>query len=70
VGIIKPQQLRDFRRFGIVIIFVIAAVITPSADPISLSALAVPMMIFYEVSIVIGTVIVRRRAADELRSGA
>lgn len=65
VGLLKPQQLRDFRRFGIVIIFVIAAVITPSADPISLIALAVPMVVFYEISIIIGRIIVRRRAAAE-----
>jgi sec-independent protein translocase protein TatC len=70
VGVVKPQQLRDFRRFGIVIIFVIAAVITPSADPISLFALAIPMMIFYEISILIGLVVVRRRAANEVSSGA
>jgi len=69
VGLIKPQQLRDFRRFGIVIIFVIAAVITPSADPISLFALAIPMMVFYEISIVIGRIIVGRRAAGEVSSG-
>ena len=70
VGVLKPQQLRDFRRFGIVIIFVIAAVITPSADPISLFALAVPMMIFYEISILIGFAVVRRRVANEVSSGA
>ena len=63
VGVLKPQQLREFRRFGVVIIFVIAAVITPSADPISLFALAIPMMIFYEISIIIGRIIVGRRVA-------
>jgi sec-independent protein translocase protein TatC len=67
VGVLTPQQLRSFRRFGIVIIFVIAAVITPSADPISLFALAIPMMIFYEISIWIGLVVVRRRASAEVR---
>jgi len=70
LGIVKPQQLRDFRRFGIVIIFVVAAVITPSADPISLFALSVPMVIFYEISIVIGRIIVGRRAAAEAGAGA
>lgn len=68
VGVIKPQQLRDFRRFGIVIIFVIAAVITPSADPISLFALAVPMMVFYEISIIIGRIVVGRREAAAVSS--
>ncbi len=68
VGVLTPKQLRQFRRFGIVIIFVVAAVITPSADPISLFALAIPMMVFYEVSIIIGTLVARRRTAAELNS--
>ena len=62
VGVLTPQQLSGFRRFAIVIIFVIAAVITPSADPISLFALAIPMCLFYEVSIIIGRIVKRRRA--------
>ena len=61
VGIVSPQQLASFRRFAVVIIFVIAAVITPSADPISLIALALPMVLFYEISILIGRVIARSR---------
>ncbi|MEZ5137937.1 MAG: twin-arginine translocase subunit TatC [Acidimicrobiales bacterium] len=65
VGVVKPQQLRQFRRFGIVIIFVVAAIITPSADPISLFALALPMVVFYEISIVIGRIALGRRAAAE-----
>lgn len=61
VGIVEPDQLAKFRRFAIVIIFVLGAIITPSADPISLIALAVPMVLFYEVSIIIGRLILRSR---------
>jgi sec-independent protein translocase protein TatC len=61
VGVLNSRQLRDFRRYAIVIIFVVAAVITPSADPISLFALAIPMCIFYEISIVFGRIRERRR---------
>jgi sec-independent protein translocase protein TatC len=68
VGIVTPQQLSQFRRFAIVIIFVAAAVITPSADPISLFALALPMCIFYEVSILIGRLVKRRQARAELNA--
>ena len=60
VGIVTSRQLRDFRRFAVVIITVIAAVITPSTDPYSMLALALPMWFFYEVSIVIGRVRERR----------
>jgi sec-independent protein translocase protein TatC len=70
VGVLKPQQLRDFRRFGIVIIFVVAAVITPSADPISLIALSLPMVLFYELSIIVGRIVVGRRAAAEAAAGS
>ena len=62
VGVVTPRQLSEFRRFAIVIIFVVAAVITPSADPISLFALALPMTLFYEVSILIGRIVARRKA--------
>ncbi|MCU1498075.1 MAG: tatC [Acidimicrobiales bacterium] len=65
VGVVTPQQLAQFRRFAVVIVFVVAAVITPSADPISLFALAVPMCVFYEISIVIGRLVVRSRARAE-----
>ena len=68
VGIVTPQQLSQFRRFAIVIIFVAAAVITPSADPISLFALALPMCVFYEVSILIGRLVKRRQAKAELHA--
>ena len=61
VGVLDSTKLRSFRRYSIVIIFVVAAVITPSADPISLFALAIPMCVFYEVSIVFGRVRERRR---------
>jgi sec-independent protein translocase protein TatC len=60
--IITPQQLRGARRYAIVGICVLVAVITPSGDPISMLMLSVPMIIFYEVSIIIGRVLERRRA--------
>ena len=61
VGVLDSKQLRGFRRYAIVIIFVVAAVITPSADPISLFALAIPMCIFYEISILFGRIRERRQ---------
>ena len=59
-GILHWRKLSEWRRYAIIVIFVIDAVITPSQDPISLFALAVPMVIFYEVSIMIGRFVLRR----------
>ncbi len=56
-GVLKWQQLAAVRRYAIVGIFVVVAVITPSGDPVTLLALSVPMCIFYEVSIQLGRVL-------------
>jgi sec-independent protein translocase protein TatC len=57
--VLTTQQLRKWRRPAILIIVVFAAVITPSQDPYSLFFMAVPMYIFYEISIIIGRVLKR-----------
>lgn len=51
VGIVTIEQLKAFRRYFIVVAFVIAAVLTPP-DVVSQFLLAVPMIILYELSIV------------------
>ncbi len=62
-GILSPDTLRSFRRYAIVGICILVAVITPSGDPISMLMLSVPMLVFYEISILIGRLIERRRRA-------
>lgn len=49
-GLVTAEKLAAFRRFAIVLIFVFAAVLTPP-DVFSQIALAVPMMLLYEISI-------------------
>lgn len=63
-GILSAATLRKGRRFAVVGICVLVAVITPSGDPISMLMLSVPMVFFYEVAIIAGRVIERRRAAS------
>ncbi len=58
-GVLSPQQLSSWRRWAIVLIVVVAGVITPSSDPFSMMALAVPLYLFYELSIVIGKIVNR-----------
>jgi sec-independent protein translocase protein TatC len=52
VGIVTSDKLRRWRRGAIFFIFVFAAFITPSQDPFTLFAMAVPMVVFYELSVV------------------
>jgi len=54
IGLVKNETLRSGRRFAIVGIVALVAVLTPSGDPLSLMALSVPMYLFYEISIAFG----------------
>jgi len=69
VGVLTPQTLLKQWRYAIVVIFVIAAVITPSGDPYSMMALAGPMTVFYLLSVVIGLVAQKRKLAREAADG-
>lgn len=60
-GVVRPRQLVEGWRIAIVSIVVLAAVITPSGDPITLIALTVPLVLLYFVAIGVGHLIVRRR---------
>jgi sec-independent protein translocase protein TatC len=58
-GVLSTQQLRRRRPWTIIGIVVFAAVITPSQDPYSLFAMAVPMYILYEACIIAGRILHR-----------
>lgn len=61
VGIVSAKQLREFRRYSIVGIFALAAVVTPP-DLFSMLSLAIPLVFLYEVSIICVWLIERDRA--------
>lgn len=61
IGVVTPQQLSAWRRQTILVIVILAAAITPSGDPFTLAALSVPMYLFYELSLLIGRLVLRRR---------
>lgn len=61
VGIVQPRTLIRQWRFAVMGIFVTAAVITPSGDPFSLLALAIPLTILYLLAVLVGWLLVRRR---------
>ena len=60
-GVVQPAQLHRLRRYAIVGIVALAAIITPSGDPISLAALSIPMYVFFELSILVGRLLTRQR---------
>ena len=57
VGVVPSRRLRKVRRPAIVGIAFLAAVATPSNDPYSFMAMAIPLYVFYELSIVVGRIL-------------
>lgn len=55
IGLITPQFLKQTRKYAIVIILVVAAVITPSPDWMSQMIVFTPLWILYEISILISS---------------
>jgi len=60
LGILKPSFMRKYRRHAIVIIMILAAVLSPGTDPVSQLVLAVPLVVLYEVSIIISKFSVKK----------
>jgi sec-independent protein translocase protein TatC len=56
-GVVPSRKWRKWRRPAIVVIAAVAAIVTPSSDPFSLMAMAIPMYVFYEASIVLGRIL-------------
>jgi sec-independent protein translocase protein TatC len=67
VGIVQVETLKKGRRYAIVIMFVVAAVITPP-DIISQIGLAVPLILLYEISIIAATLMLRNQKKNEENS--
>jgi sec-independent protein translocase protein TatC len=61
IGLVTHRGLWRFNRWFIVIAFIIGAVLTPSADPISQTMMALPMVVLYNFSIIVAWVVVRNR---------
>ena len=69
LGVITPRQLRKGRRYAIVIIAVIAALL-PGQDPVTMLILAAPLLVLYEGSILFASLLDRRAARARAREEA
>ena len=64
LGLVGPSFLRKYRKYGIVIILIIAAIVTPP-DVVSQITVALPMWFIYEGSIWISAVVEKNKKKDE-----
>lgn len=61
-GVLPAERLREKRRVAIVSIVALAAIATPSQDPYTMLAMALPLYLFYELTIVALRIVARKRA--------
>ncbi len=60
IGIITPSFMRKYRRHAIVVIFIVAAIITPP-DVFSQMLVSIPLLLLYEVSIFVSAGVIRNK---------
>lgn len=70
IGLLRAAPMVKHRRWAILIGLVGAAVLTPTADPFNFALVAVPIVVLYEVTILVVRVSQRRRAPQEESRGA
>jgi sec-independent protein translocase protein TatC len=56
IGLVSPSFLRKKRKIAILVIFILAAVITPTPDPFNMTLMALPMILLYEISIYVSAI--------------
>jgi sec-independent protein translocase protein TatC len=64
VGLVSAEFLSRYRRHAIVVNTLVAAVITPTGDPLNLALMAVPMCLFYEIGIVLARLLGKKKPAE------
>ena len=65
LGVVNSRMLRKQRRYAILLIFVMAAVVTPTPDVITQTLMAIPLMVLYEFSIILIARAEKNKAAAE-----
>jgi sec-independent protein translocase protein TatC len=65
IGIVTPKFLRQYRKHSIIIILLVGAIVTPSADPFSQLMISFPLYLLYEISIFISAGVMRTKAREE-----
>ncbi len=63
VGLVSVEFLVKYRRYAIIVNVIAAAIITPTGDPLNLALMAVPMIVFYEIGILLARVVGKKKAA-------
>ncbi|NQW23376.1 MAG: twin-arginine translocase subunit TatC [SAR202 cluster bacterium] len=70
LGIVTVGSLSRFRRYWVVVAFVMAAIITPTVDPVNQGLVAGPLLVLYEVGILLARIAARGRRKSQAITSA
>lgn len=65
IGLITGKFLKKYRKYAFIVILIIAAIITPSPDVTSQTIVAIPLLLLYEISVILVSRIDRQKAKEE-----
>jgi sec-independent protein translocase protein TatC len=64
IGLVTADFLAKYRRIAVIANVVLAAIITPTGDPFNLALMAVPMILFYEIGVILSRILGKKKAPE------
>jgi sec-independent protein translocase protein TatC len=64
IGLVTPEFLAKYRRHAWIVNVILAALLTPTGDPLNLFLMAAPMIVFYEIGIVAARIVGKKKAPE------
>jgi sec-independent protein translocase protein TatC len=68
IGLVRANMLTGIRRYAVVASVILAALITPTGDPFTLALVAVPLILLYELTVLVVRLSQRRVVSEDLTS--
>lgn len=65
IGVVSAAGLAKYRRVAIIVNVIAAAILTPTGDPVNLALMAVPMILFYEIGILLARVLGKKPSTEQ-----
>ncbi len=65
IGLVTPDFLRKYRKIAIIIVLVVSAIVTPP-DVVSQIIVAIPMLLIFEISVLISALVIKRQKNEQL----
>jgi len=63
IGLVSPHQMSKYRKYAILATVILAAALTPTGDPVTLSVMGLPIYLLYEISIFVSRAVYKGKAA-------